>query len=183
MSGNRGPNLSSLGPISGFDPCKLMWSLITTSASLRIVALNAAGGVGQDYRLHAEASRTRASGSYVLRRSSLRSRCTRPCMASNGQHFPTLPITNLPGMAYVPWVAENGRFWRRRCVQRPPSGRRKRQVRSRERARLRPQFRFLRANEFARPASAFAYSSGCLMTSTAVFISSKGFQRSTRTSG
>ena len=30
MSGNRGPRESSFGPTSGFDPCRLMWSEIST---------------------------------------------------------------------------------------------------------------------------------------------------------
>src|ERR1039458_972209 len=32
MSGKRTPKRSSLGPTSGFAPCRLMWSRITTSA-------------------------------------------------------------------------------------------------------------------------------------------------------
>ena len=31
MSGKRGPSESSFGPTSGFEPCRLMWSEISTS--------------------------------------------------------------------------------------------------------------------------------------------------------
>ena len=30
MSGKRGPSVSSLGPISGLSPIRLMWSVVTT---------------------------------------------------------------------------------------------------------------------------------------------------------
>ena len=56
MSGKRTPKRSSLGPTSGFAPCRLMWSRISDERALRVAEIDASGGVGEDDGANAHAS-------------------------------------------------------------------------------------------------------------------------------